>query len=109
MDHIIMIHGLPINKENKIKRNVIISDIENCGLNMIDIASKISSLRLAWISRFFYDNGSYWKNMFRYWSDKIGGLPLCLHFNCNIKDMNLLCSKHNLPEFYVDLFCTWSN
>ena len=75
---------------------------------MIDIASKISSLRLAWISRFFNDNGSYWKNMFRYWSDKIGGLPLCLHFNCNIKDMNLLCSKHNLPEFYVDLFCTWS-
>ena len=39
-------------KKDKIKGNVIISDIENGGLNMIDIASKISSLRLAWISRF---------------------------------------------------------
>ena len=43
---------MELQKDN-IKRNVIISDIENGGLNMTDIASKISSLRLAWISRFF--------------------------------------------------------
>ena len=33
---------------------------------------------------------------------------MCFKYNCCPRDMNKLCKKNNLPNFYVELFNIWS-
>ena len=33
---------------------------------------------------------------------------MCFEYNCSPKDMNRLCKKYNVPNFYTELLCAWS-
>ena len=96
-------------KTEKVKRNICHNPEVEGGLGMIDLESKCRSLRLSWIHKYLRDEQSAWKILFRYWIRKIGDLPLCLHFNCKKSDMCRICRKKQLPNFYVDMFCSWAD
>lgn len=95
-------------KTEKIRRNICINDVTSGGLGMIDLEARVSALRLSWIMKYLNCQNTSWKTLFSYWIDKVGGIPLCLEFNCHKKDMEKLCKTANLPYFYFDLLCTWS-
>ena len=95
-------------KKEKVKRNTCYNPVIEGGLGMIDLDSKCRSLRLSWIQKYFKGEQSAWKISFKYWTQKIGEIPLCFKFNCKKNDMYHICKRKKLPEFYVDLFCTWS-
>ena len=96
------------NKE-KVKRSVCINSISKGGLNMIDLESKVRSLKLAWIRKFYFNPESQWKSLFKFWTSKISLIPLCFETNCNSKDMSIRCKKLDLPNFYVEFFEAWAN
>ena len=77
-------------------------------LGMIDLECKVRSLKLSWIYKFLNGPESHWKSLLTYWLRKIGGIQTCFKYNCCPKDMNNLCKKNNLPNFYVELFNIWS-
>ena len=95
-------------RKEKVKRSVCINQNVKGGLNMVDIQTRIGSLRLSWLSRFIMNECASWKILFSYWTKRVGGIPLCLYYNCNKKDMKRLCINPKIPYFYVDLLCTWS-
>ena len=95
-------------KREKVKRVVIFNPISQGGLGMIDLDSRIKSLKLSLLPKILNDSKKPWKNICKYWLNKIGGVPLCLHYNCSATNMILLCKKHKLPPFYVDLLATWA-
>ena len=95
-------------KRERVKRSTCQYPEKEGGLGMTDLDSKFKSLRLSWIQKYFTGEESAWKILFNYWTKKIGKLPICLKFNCKKNDMYRICKKKNLPDFYVDLFCSWS-
>ena len=95
-------------RKEKVKRSVCINQNVKGGLNMVDIQTRIGSLRLSWLSKFIMNECASWKILFSYWTKRVGGIPLCLYYNCNKKDMKRLCINSKVPYFYVDLLCTWS-
>ena len=96
-------------RKEKVKRSVCHKPVSQGGLGMIDLRAKCRSLRLSWIRKYFIYKQSSWKLLFEYWTRKIGKFPLCLNFNCNRSDMHKICEKRKLPEFYVDMFCSWAD
>ena len=54
--------------------------IENGGLKLIDLASMVKSLRLAWLKIIFGENDGAWKSYLRVAMKRYGGLFL---FYCN--------------------------
>ena len=70
-------------KREKIKRTVCINSPEEGGLGMIDLKSKIHSLKLSFISKYLKYHDQPWMQLFGYWIHKIGPLPLCFRFNCS--------------------------
>ena len=54
---------------------------------MVDLLSKYLSLRLSWIDKYLLGEQTSWKILFKYWTKKIGDMPMCLKFNCNKKDI----------------------
>ena len=94
-------------KREKIKRTVCINSAEEGGINMIDLQSKLCSLKLSWIPKYLKYNDQPWMYLFDFWVNKIGPLPLCFRFNCSRKDMSILCKKKQMPSLYTDLLCFW--
>ena len=95
-------------KREKVKRTVCHNPRIEGGLGMVDLHSKCRSLRLSWFQKYLSGEQRAWKFLFKYWSEKIGGMPTCLKFNCNRKDIYSICKKKRLPDFYIDLFVSWS-
>jgi len=95
-------------KREKVKRGVIINTSKAGGLDMVDIESKIKSLRLSWLSKFVDDHPRPWKNIFNFWLEKIIAPPTCFNINCSVKDMLRLCKKFDIIPFYRDLFLYWA-
>ena len=95
-------------KCEKVKRTVCYNSETEGGLKMVDLFSKCQSLRLSWIKKYMSGEKMSWKFLFKYWTMKIGNMPLCLRFNCNKRDMLRMGKRKKLPVFYLDLFCSWS-
>ena len=95
-------------KREKVKRTVCYNSETEGGLKMVDLLSKCLSLRLSWIDKYLIGEQTSWKILFKYWTKKIGDMPMCLKFNCNKKDILSICKRKKLPVFYIDLFCSWS-
>ena len=77
---------------------------EEGGLNMIDLQSKLRSLKLSWIPKYLKYNNHPWMYPFHFWVNKIGPLPLCSPFNCS-KKICQFYKKEQMPSFYTDLMC----
>ena len=95
-------------RTEKVKRSTCQIPVTEGGLGVTDLHSKCQSLRLSWFQKYLKAGGSAWKVLFKYWTGKIGKIPLCLKFNCQKTDIYRICKKKNLPLFYLDLFCSWS-
>ena len=53
-------------RKEKVKRSVCINQNVKGGLNMVDIQTRIGSLRLSWLSRFIMNECASWKILFSY-------------------------------------------
>ena len=86
------------NKKDKIKRAVIHQPLAEGGLNFINFATTMKSLRLAWISRLLGDTDDSWKVIPNYYLSEYGGLQFLLKCNYNADFINI-----GLPNFYREL------
>ena len=59
------------NKKDKIKRLVMYQPLANGGINFVNFATMVKSLRLAWISRILSDTYDLWKAIPNYFLSKI--------------------------------------
>ena len=75
---------------------------------MIDIDARMKSLRLSWLPKILSDNKQPWKYLCLFWMNTLGGIPLCLQYNCSKIDMYSLCKKHSIPSFYSELLYSWA-
>ena len=95
-------------KKEKVKRVVVINSVLQGGLGMVDTESRMKSLVLSWLPKMLNDCKKPWKYICEFWLNKLGGLPLCMHFNCSAGDMISLCKERILPPFYIYLLSTWA-
>lgn len=86
------------NKKDKIKRAVVYQLPAQGGLNFINFATMVKSLRLAWISRLLGDTDDLWKVIPNYYLSDYGGLQFLLKCNYNVESINKC-----LPNFYREL------
>ena len=63
-----------------------INDYQMSGLKIIDLETRVKSLRLSWLKRIFSENNGTWKNYLRHRLKYVGGLFL-FHCNYDIKDV----------------------
>ena len=68
---------------------------------MIDLESRIKSLRLAWLKRIFQYNNGAWRSFLRFLLEPFGGLFL---FYCNYEIKEI----HISSKFYSELLQWWS-
>ena len=90
-------------KNNKIKYNVMIQQIENGGLGLVDIDSKIKSLLLSWIPRYINNHGS-WQAIPKIFQKKLGYNNWSEFFSSNL-DCITLIDKHY--PFFLELNKAW--
>ena len=82
---------------NKIARNTIIRTIEQGGLKMIDIRSKVKALKIAWIKRAIYKPNSSWKLII---DELLGDLTFDYAARCTKLSEHY---KQKLPFFYRNI------
>ena len=68
--------------------------LANGGINFINFATMVKSLRLAWISRILSDTDDLWKAIPNYFLSEYGGLSFLLRCNYNLASIN-----NSLPIF----------
>jgi len=61
-------------KRDEINRTCLYQDYDRGGLRMVDFATMIKALRLAWIPRLLNPESSNWKTVPNYFFTKRGGL-----------------------------------
>ena len=85
-------------KKDKIKRAVIHQPLAEGGLNFINFATMVKSLRLAWISRLLGDTDDSWKVIPNSYLSEYGGLQFLLKCISNAESINI-----GLPNFCREL------
>ena len=90
------------NGKDKVKRNAIISEVENGGLNMLDTDSMIRTKRVICLQKFLEDYESPWKTFLGELLKPISGKFL-LDCNFEVSKLNI-----TLPAFYRQCLVAWS-
>ena len=85
-------------KKDKIKRAVIHQPLAEDGLNFINFATMVKSLRLAWISRLLGDTDDSWQVIPNSYLSEYGGLQFLLKCISNAESINI-----GLPNFCREL------
>lgn len=88
-------------KTAKIAYSTLIQGIEQGGLKLVDLETKVKSLRLAWVKRLCDDSAGKWKALPRIFFES-ENLPF--FFSCNRKPLTNLAG----PKFYEQLQQYWS-
>ena len=89
-------------KKDRIKRTVLINNFRNGGLNMVDIRSKIASLKTNVVKRFFENQSdTLWKECFTQHLNYFGGKLL---FQC---DYDVKCLGTEIPAYYLHVLECW--
>lgn len=90
---------------DKVKRTVLVQDIENGGLNAPHLESIILTTRIMWLKRYFWGEDSFWKRLFEYNMSLINDnfyLLLYCNYDCH-------SYKHKLEDkFYIDILHAWN-
>ena len=81
-------------KKDKLQRLVMQQPLANGGINFINFATMVKSLRLTWISRILSDTDDLWKAIPNYFLSEYGGLSSLLRCNYNLASIN-----NSLPIF----------
>ena len=90
------------NGKDKVKRNTVISEVENGGLNMLDTESMIRTKRVICLQKFLEDYESPWKMFLGELLKPVGGKFL-LRCNFQVSKLNI-----SLPAFYGQCLVAWS-
>ena len=95
------------NKRPKIKHSTLIASYSEGGYNDIDINTKLSSIKVSWVTRLIDDNFHPWKIIPSKVFSVFGGTNIIFHTN---KFLSLHCRKNvdKIPSFYRDLVYLWS-
>jgi hypothetical protein len=89
-------------KSEKIKRNTLIGNKEDGGLDMVDIKSHIKILKMKWVSSLNDTNEANWKLIPRFYLNQYGNNLLV--FSMNIDSFKSLPKvKHHVPNFYLQI------
>ena len=89
-------------KSDRIKRTVLINDFRNGGLNMVDIRSKIASLKANVVKRLFENQSdTVWRECFYHYLNPFGGKLL---FHC---DYDVKCLGTAIPAYYLHVMECW--
>jgi hypothetical protein len=86
---------------NKIAKNIIIKKIENGGLKMIDIESKIKSLKLSWLKRAITHPHAAWKLLV---DEMLKEISLDNLIKCRYSEEKF----NKLPNFYKNIIKYWN-
>ena len=81
--------------------------MEDGGYKDIDIETKISSLKVKWVSRLLDDNFHPWKIIPNLFFSRVGGNKAISHFNLQLSEACLAKIK-SFPLFYQQLIQTWA-
>ena len=95
-------HGFIWNGKDKVKRSVLINDVEHGGLKMLDIECMIKAQRIMCLKKYIEDYVSPWKILLDYYLGNVGGKFI---LKCQFDTCKLPIS---LPVFYEDYFDAWS-
>jgi len=88
-------------KTDKVKRKILIQEIDIGGLNMIDFDNYVKAAKVKWIQRYLKHNDASWKSSFEYLSGKEN---LNVYLRSNFSLQELPCS---LPNYYLDSISNW--
>ena len=89
-------------KPDKIKRKTLTGPVSHGGLNMLNFADVVKSLKTSWVNRYCRANDRHWCALLDSLLSKVGGTLL---FQCNY-DLKLLDLK-SLSVFYKDVLAVW--
>ena len=94
------------NKRPKIKHSTLIASYSEGGYNDIDINTKLSSIKMSWVTRLIDDNFHPWKIIPSKIFSVFGGTNIIFHTNTFL---SLCCRKNvdKIPSFYRDLVYLW--
>jgi len=92
------------NGSDKIKRSVLCSDLDNGGLKMFDLKSKVKTQGIMWLKRFLMPGEAGWKNILDSYLKQCGGKDLLMH-NFDVKRIS---NSVNIPPFYLNALSLWS-
>ena len=88
-------------KTDKVKRKILIQDIDMGGLKMIDFDNYIKAAKVKWIQFYLNSEDASWKNTFEYFCGK-ENLGVFLRSNFALKEL-----PKDLPEYYLDSLKNW--
>ena len=95
------------NKKPKIKHSTLVADYSEGGYKDIDIRTKLTALKVAWVTKLLDDNFHPWKIIPTILFAIFGGINNIFHHN--FKASKQCRSKVNkLPKFYQELIQLWS-
>ena len=89
-------------KPDKIKRKSLTGPVSHGGLNMLNFADVVKSLKTSWVNRYCRANDRHWCALLDSLLSKVGGTLL---FQCNY-DLKLL-DHENLSVFYKHVLAVW--
>ena len=88
-------------KNDKVKRNILISDYEKGGLNMVHFKSVCEKYKLKWIQKCLNPESAGWKSILQYYLTPYGGIDLFLRSTYDVSELLFI------PNFYRSIFKTW--
>jgi len=89
--------------KDRVKRSVLINDIEDGGLKMLDLESMISAQKVMCVKKYVENYESPWKYVLDFYLKKVGGK--CV-FQCNFDNQTLSIA---LPIFLRECLQAWSS
>ena len=96
------------NRKPKIKHSTLIADYGEGRYKDIDIDSKISALKITWVTRLSDTNFHPWKIIQNMLFSNIGDLEIMFH--SNLKLPNYCASQlKRYPKFYQNLIQSWAD
>ena len=104
-----ILYGFIWNTRDRIKRNVLINDIEKGGLGMLDVESHISALKASWISRLIqaHSDNANWSSILNT-TLEMKGVNIQFMLQCNVIKKEILLQNDIVTEFYSEIFTSYN-
>ena len=100
-----IVYDFICNSKDKIKQNTLISDIQNGGLEMVDLASKLKAMKASWVYK-LKNEDSDWNFLGNEYLNSLGENNLTLYYNfTNSKQFPLISS---IPIFYQNMILAYN-
>jgi exonuclease III len=87
---------------DRVKRSVMCGGLDDGGVKMVDLKSKVNAQAVMWLKRLTMVNPSGWKHILLTYLNKIGGESI---LECNFNHHKL---PDNIPPFYLNALRLWS-